>query len=774
MGVSFGNNLSQSDKDRVKGIRNPSATDAGDVFSSGGSGDDPFGDNMFDDLSDLMGEPSSGGSDGGASPFGDSCAFGSQSSGTFSGQGAGGFGGQGASVFGGQSNGAFGGQTNGFGPAFGNGLSGYSQQQQMQRKSDNFDKALNYSGEAFVSIGAIIVEIAKSIKNRTADDIGYYSTSLIKTGLIGLAVSVILCIIAALTHLGFLGIGGITSQFLLAFALTAGFGMGGLGLAAMWIARADADSLANLDSLSDVSSEISGDATSDYEDNIGDIMDDLFGDEPEEEEFTLDINDIPETVSEEEPPAVPNFGTNQPKPVNFDQALSEVKVNSVTNRKNLLETFINFLPLCTPDFYVKREITPDSDMFNEIETAALKAMSNILKCDLEEVNSSMECAYETYFSYEFKMKRVRGLNKIADLAAELEIYSRGSASDTAVTASVVIEGDFYHCIVTKGETAIITLGDALKQQKVYDFFANEKNKLPVISGIDSLGNVVLDDAKIFDTMLIAGKPRSGKSWYLLGIMISMMLFNSPEDVQFIVVDPKESNLFKTLALMPHVAGLHTESDILEVMDDIINNEAKRRKRLLDENRCDSIWDLKKKGVKIPILYLVIDEYITVLASCKDRGVDKELSAKLQVLISQLPSQGIRLIFIPHRAMGIVDKTNRTMIQFSASVKGDIDEVVDTLGIKKWDRPLVNPGDVALKSSSMKEALYVRGVALGTSDEENSELIENIAKAYYKMGVDLPDMSTMRIAVNRDESYIQSILGNKNRVQYDANHIFDDL
>lgn len=763
VGVSLGNNLSQEDKDRVRGIRHPNSTDAGDPVAS----DDMFADNLFDDLQDFMG----GGGDnqqaqnntGTANdPFG---AFNQPNNGQVNQLGATNFNQQGQ---------PFG--TAGS-AAFGAGITGYNPNQQAQAKPDNFDKFMSYSGEAFTGLGGIIIDLFKSTKNRTADDIGYFSTTLIKTGLIGIAVCAVLCIIAALVHLNFLGIHGITAQLLLGFALTAGSGMAGIGLAAIAISKTDKESNADISDLSDVSNEIEGDATQDYENNLGDIMDDLFG--SDDDMFSLDdLADTPSDTSNENTGSdsfVPNFGTPENiTPINFEQALENVHSNSITNRKYLVDTFMNFLPLCTPNFYTRKEIPVDSDQFLSFETMALKALSNLLKCELEEVNSQLVEAYETYFSYEFKLKRVRGLNKTQELARELEVYFRESAYDTAVTASVVIENDFYHIIITKGETAIITIGDTLKQQKVYDFFINEKNKLPIISGVDALGNVVAEDAKLFDTMLIAGKPRSGKSWYVLSILISMMLFNSPEDVQFIIIDPKESNLFKKLALMPHVAGLHNDDDIIEVMDDIIDNEASRRKRLLADNKCDSIWDLKKKGIKIPILYLVIDEYITVKSNCESKGIDKELNSKLQVLISQLPSQGIRLIFVPHRATGVVDKTNRTMLQFTASVKGDSEDVIDTLGIKKWDRALVNPGDIAIKSSSMKEAIYVRSVAFGTSDEENSELIETVAKAFYKMGVDMPDMSTMEVACNRDERYISETLGQGNRVQYDARHIFDDL
>ena len=214
------------------------------------------------------------------------------------------------------------------------------------------------------------------------------------------------------------------------------------------------------------------------------------------------------------------------------------------------------------------------------------------------------------------------------------------------------------------------------------------------------------------------------------------------------------------------------------MNDIISVEAPRRKNIIKANKCEDIWALRKKGVKLPILYLVIDEYITVKNKLAEQKLDKELDSKLQTLISQLPSLGIRLIFVPHRATGVVNKTNRTMLQFTASVKGDQEEVIDTLGIRSWKRPLVKPGDIAIKTSSSPEAQYVRGAAVTVSDETNSDFIENAAKVFYKMGVDLTNWgkgdSYMSIAINRDEQEIKERLSLGNTLQYDANHIFDNL
>ena len=67
---------------------------------------------------------------------------------------------------------------------------------------------------------------------------------------------------------------------------------------------------------------------------------------------------------------------------------------------------------------------------------------------------------------------------------------------------------------------------------------------------------------------------------------------------------------------------------------------------------------------------------------------------------------------------------------------------------------------------MQSAVYVRGAALTTSDSENTQLIRTIAKAFYKMGVDIPDNSFMKVANNRDDNYIREELQEDgHRVQF---------
>ena len=759
---NLSNKVSADDVARTKDIRNPPEFEPGFGGGDGGGFDDLFDDFSFDELDDSDfggGSKTSGGSTGQSSPFestGQSSPFGSTGQSSPFG-----------STFGST------GQSSPFGSPFG----GVNNVPTKPKEPDTFDKVYKASGEAAVSFGKVLVELFNSIKNRTADDIAYLNRNFFLVGGILIGACIVLSIIGAISNISFISVLGITGQILVASIMLVGTGVVGVALSAIAIAKSNKDSNGSIDKLDDISNTIEDDFTSDYEDNIGDILDDLF----EDGDLSL-FDDLDEGLDEdlgEEEKYTHNYNgiTFERDEIDYSSKLEDLKSNQILTRETLFNTFKPFFPGNTPTFADRKRLDEDSGEFATLETICLKALSNVCKCEMEEVKSNLESAQESYFSYELRMKRIRGVNKTDEIAREMEAYFRESSTDTSVNANVDIEGDFYKITVTKGVNAIVTFGDIFRQVYACDFFLDNKNRLPIIVGIDELGNVILDDAKPFDTMMIAGKPRSGKSWYVLSVLLSMMMFNSPEDIQFIICDPKKSNMFNTLSLMPHVAGLNDDNNILEVMKDIINNEGERRKKLLSDNKCDDIWALKKKGINLPILYLVIDEIITVKNNLEARGKgeDKEFDNLMQVLISQLPFVGIRLIFVPHRATGIINKTNRTMLQFTAAVRSNPDDVCDTLDIKKWGRSLVSPGDIAVKTSTRENAMYVRGASITSSDEDNADLIINVARAFYKMGVDMPDMSTLQTAYNRDEKYIKEELAvGNNRVQYNASNILKDL
>lgn len=751
--------VSASDLDMVKNKRNPPEYEEG--FGVGG--EDEVGDDLgFDDISfdDAGGNFDFGGGGSGGIDTGD-------------------WGGSG----GGDNWGGSGGGDNWEGmnnliPGTGNIPGGVGQgTSQPEIKPTAIDKALDVvsekAEEGLSATGRLFSEAISGVKKRTADDLAYLGRNYILAGGIALAVGIVCGIIGSIFSVPTLGFHRIGLHGIFCGGSTVAAGMAMMGCAVARIAKNDGVNDMDVSQLPDLGDIEKEDSTNEYEDNLDEVLSSLLGDDEEEDNLGFDD----EEHEEDEDSFVPHSFLDDEEEIEEEkeevveqrdprEIIESISSNQYISRETLVNTFKQILATNTPGFSDRTELDPDSEEFQQIEALCLSAFASLLKVDdFEEINTEIERIVDTYFCYEIKMRRVKGLTKTEDIARELENFFRESSTDFTVVAKVDIEGNFYKIILTKGVDAVVTFGDCLQLDEVYKYFIDKKRLLPLIAGIDEYGKPMLVDGKNFPQTIIAGKPRSGKSWYVLSLLMPLMLFNTPEQVQLCIIDPKESTLFKTMSLMPHVCGLHDGSNIIQIMTDIIEREGARRKKLLADNRCEDIWALWEKGIQVPILYLVIDEVMTIKGNL---GADfKEFLRLLMVILSQLPSQGIFLMMVPHRSQGIIDKTNRTMIGYACAIRADSEVVKETLDLKAWDRPLIKQGDMAIKMVGEGEAKFAKGVAMDTSDNKNTELLINAARVFYKMGVDIPDMSNIGSGFNRDEDYIREELATEGkRVQFD--------
>lgn len=689
------------------------------------SGGDAFSD-LGSDLFDSFGSDSGGGASSGASD-----SFG----------GFGGF------------------ESFGTDSSFGGSGMGSTQTQQEEKKADAFDRAFDYSLESLNVMGKIIVELVSSIKNRNLDDWCLFSNRMMMIGVGASLLGILTTIIGTVADLQVLRFTGMSSQIVFCGGLCLSMGLitlGGLTIIKLKVGDYGVSG-GNLRDFPDVE-----DTMTDSEDTGNDF------DEEGMEDLDFSMNESLSSIfgtdsssdgqddifAELEDHAAPIM-----EPINFDALGSKIQENvPIISRKFLFDTFKDYYPLNTPGFSSVTEIEPDSDTFLTLLSILNNAMAAVAKVEPEMMNCELLKVTETKFCYELEFKRTQKLKNIQEMQRELENYFKSSKDDFEVTATVDIVGSSFIATITKGNSDVVTLGDCLQLERVQDYYKDEGHKMPFIMGVDMYGNPLVEDAKKFPTMMIVGIARSGKSWYVDGIIMNLASFNPPDAVQFLIIDPKESTLFKTIGLLPHTCGVHPQGNEMAILSDLINKEGKRRKKLLSDNGVEDIWALRKKGIMLPFLYLVIDEVITIINKQKENEMDKSFLNMLLTVITQLPSQGIGVLFVPHRAQGIIDKTSRSMVPFAAAVRAKAEMVNETLGTTKWSKVLVNPGDIALNTSDFANGpKYVRGTGITLTDDENLVVIANIAKAYYKMGVELPDMTSIGCGYNRDEDEIRARL-----------------
>lgn len=659
---------------------------------------------------------------------------------------------------------------------------------QQQATPDWGDIAIESAGKGLKATGKLFKELLKSVLSRTADDIGYFGRTAMIAGLPAAVIGILFLIMAGPTGwegFGFFGLGGI---LLLAGIGTSGFGALTMGIAAEVIAVNPVTPNEALEELQDTTDQ----AVEPYVNNIEDSVENVVT-----EDLLAELNDIlgGDTPDFTNPEPV-SSGFDDPEPIDlpelpdFDELDKQVQATKKTlTRANLLSTFLPYFMQKTPKFRETLVISPDNQVYEIIRATIVKAIANLQNIAIEKVPQRCISIEETFFSYKVVFERVKKMKNTKDIANELETYFRATVDGEGLTdeevrnqrlrIKVTVEsvGDNWEITINKGTSGIITMGDILAGKREYDYFANEKNALPYIAGITELGSVLLDDAGNALEMLISGKQRSGKSWYVNSILTSLVTFNTPEDVSLIINDPKNSTMFNTLALFPHVIGMHNGDNILDIFREVIDVEAPKRAELLRQARCENIKDYNKKfpDKKMPYLFIVIDEVLSVrdsLAQVRDGEKEadakarmREFTSSLLVILSKLPYIGVGVILVPHRATGVIDKTSRTLLKLKAAVMAEDDEIDETLG-EKIDRRLTAPGDIAVRIMSMTSAKYVRGPAVADDDTKTAETLRRIAKGFYSMGVEVPNWRHLRVSFNRDDEYIKNeLFGDTTRMQF---------
>lgn len=184
----------------------------------------------------------------------------------------------------------------------------------------------------------------------------------------------------------------------------------------------------------------------------------------------------------------------------------------------------------------------------------------------------------------------------------------------------------------------------------------------------------------FDTdaphLLVAGETGQGKSICLSSMILQLAVSNTPDDLQFRLIDPKtELAIYGDLAHVSHLVEVTAHGDMhvrfLEVLMHTLL-EAKHRYALLTSVKEKKLSDAKAKGLlgDIPYILVVMDEVAMLL-----NPPDKKLATAITGCITQLANMG--------RAAGIF-LVMATQYPSNASVPNHLREQFSRIGFKVQD------------------------------------------------------------------------------------------
>ena len=412
-------------------------------------------------------------------------------------------------------------------------------------------------------------------------------------------------------------------------------------------------------------------------------------------------------------------------------------------RQYLYETFIKVLPKITPNYDKVYDIDEDSDEFlmwgDYLRESA--EVTGLNEDNLPELTSLQK----TSLTMKLTSTRPKGIKAevIADELAKIYAYnlaSQGLISDeekSRIYGKAETIGQTCIYTIFTANSPMVSLRDMLKSSEKY--MLDISKTLPVTLGITETGKVLTGDFRKAESILIAGMPRTGKSWFAKAILAQICALHAPSDVQFYVADPKaDTSDFYNIHL-PHIKKFVSEdADIIKMFDYIINDLAPRRKKLIGDAGCLQIWDYKKKHpeVNIPsVIYVLIDELVT-LSSRMDKETKAEFQKGLTAITTQFPNIGIRVMLVPHVLKNdIVAKTVSDNIACRISVMGTPDHVEVTTGCKPKDFPykLANVGDMAVRWNDVSQGtIFNHGVILASDDDTYQDIFDYIGKVWAKL------------------------------------------
>jgi S-DNA-T family DNA segregation ATPase FtsK/SpoIIIE len=300
----------------------------------------------------------------------------------------------------------------------------------------------------------------------------------------------------------------------------------------------------------------------------------------------------------------------------------------------------------------------------------------------------------------------------------------------------------------------------LKEVLDNDSFLESSFRLPIALGVNFVGTPVVADLTKMPHLLIAGTTGSGKSVALNAMICSILFKAQPDDVKFLMIDPKRLEL-SSYEGIPHlmhpvVVDPKKASQVLRWTVE----EMERRYRILNDLKAKSIdaynelllkglksktvLALPKKNIesyletetianitgtdkveheithtKLPYIIVIIDE-LADLMMVAPRDVEESLTRLAQMA----RAAGIHLIIATQRPSvdvitGLIKANFPTRISFQVSSKIDSRTIIDQQGAEK----LLGAGDMLFIPPGTSKLSRIHGAFV--SDKEISRIVDFI-------------------------------------------------
>jgi len=300
-------------------------------------------------------------------------------------------------------------------------------------------------------------------------------------------------------------------------------------------------------------------------------------------------------------------------------------------------------------------------------------------------------------TFEFKPAAHIKVSKILTLQDDLAMALKA----TTIRIQAPIPGkDVVGIEIPNKDTEMIYLKEILKS----DLFINSSSPLTMVVGKDIVGNPFITDLKKLPHLLIAGTTGSGKSVGINAMLISLLYRNSPDDLKFLMIDPKmlEFSIYNDIPHLLTPVITQAKQAIMALANMVL--EMEKRYKLMAKTKTKNIENFNEKAKKngydpFPYIVIIIDELADLMMTS-----GKDVEFYIARLAQMARASGIHLIVATQRpsvdvVTGLIKANLPSRMSFKVGQKIDSKVILDSTGadslLGKGDMLFTPPGSSSL-------------------------------------------------------------------------------
>lgn len=267
----------------------------------------------------------------------------------------------------------------------------------------------------------------------------------------------------------------------------------------------------------------------------------------------------------------------------------------------------------------------------------------------------------------------------------------------------------------------------LKNGLIADDFENHPSPLAIVLGEDITGQPICEDIAVMPHMLIAGTTGSGKSVCINTLIASILYHASPEDVRFLMIDPKRLELPMYNAI-PHLLrrAITEPKEAVSELEKLVAVMEMRYRHFAREGVRDidgyNEKMRKKGGRNKPYLVVVVDELADLMLTAPS-----EIEENITRLAQMSRAVGIHLVLATQRPSvdvitGLIKANFPCRIAFQVASKTDSRTILDMNGAES----LLGRGDMLFLPPGKGTPVRLHGAYIAADEVSGiSQLISRI-------------------------------------------------